>query len=164
MTSRRPTRLPRWHEWSIYLGFGLLFVTGIAWLMLDRWVRIDGEFGPEHHPAEHIMLIAHGVAAYALLIVAGALIPVHIKVGWSIGRNLKSGIAIGTALVALSITALGLYYLSSEVLRGFASIAHWLVGIAAFPVLLVHVIRGRRGATPPRARSPRRRGRPRPGG
>ena len=162
MTARRPTRLPRWHEWSIYLTFGVLFATGIAWLVLDRWVRIGGEFGPEHHPAEHVMLIVHGIAAYALLLVAGALIPVHIKLGWSIRRNLKSGIAVGTALVVLSLTALGLYYLSGEGLRGLASVSHWVIGIAGLPVLLIHVIRGR-GAIPPPAKSPRRRGRPRPG-
>jgi len=33
MTVRRPTKLPRWHEWSIYLTFGLLLVTGAAWLV-----------------------------------------------------------------------------------------------------------------------------------
>jgi hypothetical protein len=162
MTQRRPTKLPRWHEWSIYLTFGLLVVTGVAWLILDRWVRIEGEFGPEHHPAEHIMLIFHGFAAYALLIVAGALIPVHIKLGWSIRHNLKSGIAVGAALVILSFTALSLYYFSGEGLRGLTSIGHWLVGIAAVPVLAIHVIRGRAVTRPP-ARSPLRRGRQRRG-
>ena len=46
VTARRPTRLPRWHEWSIYLSFGLLFVTGVAWLVLERWVRIAGRVRP----------------------------------------------------------------------------------------------------------------------
>lgn len=163
MTARRPTRLPRWHEWSIYLSFGLLFATGIAWLVLDHWVRVEGEFGPEHHPAEHVMLILHGIAAYALLIVAGALIPVHIKVGWSIRRNLKTGIANAIVLAVLALTALGLYYLSAEGLRSIASLAHWLVGIIALPILLLHVIRGRR-AIPPPAGSRRRQGRRRPAG
>ena len=151
MTARRPTRLPRWHEWSIYVSFGLLVVTGIAWLVLDRWVRVEGEFGPEHHPAEHIMLIAHGVAAYAALIAVGALIPVHIRAGWSIGRNLVSGATVAGALLLMSVTALGLYYLSAEGLRSLASLAHWLVGIAAVPLLVIHVVNGRRGASPKRA-------------
>ena len=163
MTVRRPTKLPRWHEWSIYVTFGLLLVTGVAWLVLDHWVRVEGEFGPEHHPAEHLMLILHGIAAYAVLIVAGALIPVHIKLGWSIRRNLRSGIAIASALVVLGFTALGLYYLSAEGPRALASLAHWLVGIAAAPLLAVHVIRGR-AVTPPPARSPRRRGPPKRAG
>lgn len=158
MTARRPSRLPRWHEWSIYVSFGLLVLTGIAWLVLDHWVRIEGEFGPEHHPAEHIMLIVHGAAAYALLVVAGALIPVHIKVGWSIRRNLVSGVTVSAALILISLTALGLYYLSAEGLRGLTSLAHWLVGIAAVPLLVIHVVKGRRGAATRRP-APRR-GRP----
>lgn len=163
MSSRRPTRLSRWHEWSIYSSFGLLVVTGVAWLILDRWVRTEGEFGPEHHPAEHVMLILHGAAAYGLLILAGALIPVHIKVGWSIRRNLKSGIAVGTSLAVLSLTALFLYYFSSEGLRSLVSLVHWLVGIVAVPLLAIHVICGR-AVTPLPARSPQRRGRPKPVG
>jgi len=164
MTARRPTRLPKWHEWSIYVTFGLLVASGIAWLVLDRWVRIEGEFGPEHHPAEHVMLIAHGAAAYALLIAAGALIPIHVKVGWSIRRNLLSGTSLGVTLALLSLSALGLYYLSGEGARAWTSIAHWVIGLAAVPLLLLHVMRGRRDATPPRARSPRRRDRPTPAG
>lgn len=159
MTARRPTRLPRWHEWSIYVGLALLLATGLGWLALDRWVRIEGEFGPEHHPAEHLLLILHGVAAYALLVVAGALIPVHVKVGWSTRRNRGSGLAVASALVVLSLTALGLYYLSAEGLRGAASLAHWLVGIVALPLLAVHALRGR-ALIPPRAARPHRRGRP----
>lgn len=159
----RPTRLPRWHEWSIYLSFGLLFVTGVAWLVLERWVRIEGEFGPEHHPAEHVMLILHGIAAYGLLLVAGALIPVHIKVGWSIRRNLLSGLAVVVALAVLGLTALALYYASSESALDWSRLLHWVLGLATLPVLMIHVIRGRR-VTPPRAKSPRRRGRPKPAG
>ena len=56
------------------------------------------------------MLILHGIAAYALLLVAGALIPVHIKVGWSIRRNLLSGLAVVVVLAVLGLTALALYY------------------------------------------------------
>lgn len=160
MTARRPTKLSRGHEWSVYLSFGVLFITGVAWLVLDWWVRIEGDFGPEHHPAQHVMLILHGIAAYALLIVAGALIPVHVKVGWSIRRNFKSGIAVGTALAVLSLTALALYYLSSEGALGWSRLLHWVVGLAALPILLIHVVRGRRNITPQRAGSPRRRGRP----
>ena len=164
MTSRRPTRLPRWHELAVYFAFSALLVTGLAWLALDQWVRVAGEFGPEHHPAENVALIVHGVAAYAFLIVAGALIPVHIKLGWSIGRNRVSGVTLAAILGVLSITALGLYYLSGDSARSWSSLAHWIVGLIALPALLIHVVRGRRGVTPRRAGSPRRRGRPTPAG
>lgn len=145
MTRRRPGKLPRWQEWSVYFAFGLLVVTGIAWLLLDNFVKVAGEFGPERHPAEHVMLIVHGVVAYLFLIVAGAMIPVHITLGWNTRRNLKSGIALVAALLILLLSALALYYAGDEELRPSVSLAHLLVGIAAVPLLLIHAVRGRMG-------------------
>ena len=142
---RRPGRLPRWQEWSVYVSFGLLFVTGIAWLLLDWFVSVAGDFGPEHHPAEHWMLIAHGVVAYAFLIVAGAMIPVHITIGWNTRRSLKTGLTLAGALLLLAVTALGLYYLGDEMQRNWVSVIHWSVGFGASAVLLVHALIGRRG-------------------
>jgi hypothetical protein len=143
--ARRPGRLPGWQEWSVYVGFGLLAATGIAWLLLDTFVRVAGEFGPEHHPAEQWTLIAHGVAAYAFLIVGGAMIPVHVTLGWNTRRNLKSGLTLAAVLLFLGATALGLYYLGDEIGRNLVSIVHWSVGLIAFPVLLIHALVGRRG-------------------
>lgn len=149
MTKRkrvRPTRLPNWQEYAVYATLGTLIVTGLAWLALDQWVRVAGEFGAEKHPAEQLSLIIHGIAAHGFLIVAGALIPVHVVLGWNIGRNKASGLwlAIGSSIAAA--TGLGLYYLGGEWSRGAASLAHWLVGLVLIPALLIHAIRGRRAA------------------
>lgn len=164
MSARRPTNLPRWQERAVYLSFGLTLVTGIAWLVFEHWVRIEGEFGPEHHPAEHRLLIAHAIGAYVFLVVLGAMIPVHIPLGWHQRRNRVSGIILATLCALLSLTALGLYYVGEDALRSWTSLIHWTVGLAAFPALLIHVIRGRARVTPPRARSPRHQDRPRRAG
>jgi hypothetical protein len=143
MTRRRPTNLPRWQELAVYLSFGLLLATGIAWLVFNTWVRVQGDFGPEHHPAEHMVLIAHAIGAYAFLIVLGAMTPVHIPLGWNRRRNLVSGITLVTVCGLLGLTALGLYYVGQDLLRGWTSLVHWTVGLAALPALLLHVTRGR---------------------
>lgn len=161
---RRTTRLPRWHEWSIYAGFAALLGSGLAWLVFDKWVRVAGEFGPEHHRAQHMVLIAHGVAAYLFLLLAGALIPVHVKFGWTTKKNLVSGLALAAILGLLGLTALGLYYIADEDVRAWSSLVHWVVGIASTAALLVHVVQGLRGATPRPVTSPPRRGRPTPAG
>jgi hypothetical protein len=142
---RRPSRLPRWQEWSVYSSFGLLIATGVVWLLLDAFVRVPGDFGPEDHPVEHWMLIVHGVGAYVFLIVAGAMIPVHVTLGWNTKRNRKSGVTLASTCVLLAVTALGLYYLGDEIQRHWVSIAHWATGLLAVPILLIHALRGRRG-------------------
>jgi hypothetical protein len=141
---RRPGRLPRWQEWSVYVTLGLLIATGIVWLLLDNFVRVEGEFGTAHHPAEHLVLIGHGVAAYAFLIIGGAMIPVHITLGWNTRRNLKSGLTLAGACLILAITALGLYYVGDEISRNWVSITHWALGLVAIPALLIHALIGRR--------------------
>lgn len=144
MTSnRRPTRLPAWQEWSVYIGLGLLFATGVVWLLLDWFVRVPGEFGPEHHPAEHWSLVAHGVVAYIFLVVAGSLVPIHIKLGWSLGGNRSSGSALGGTLLLVSLSALGLYYAADDGTRTWISIAHWSLGLFAPIAIVVHIFRAR---------------------
>jgi len=141
---RRPGRLPRWQEWSVYASLGSLIATGIVWLLLDWFVRVNGEFGPEHHPAEHAMLIVHGVAAYTFLIIGGAMIPVHITLGWNTRRNLRSGLTLAGTCLVLVVTALGLYYLGDEISRNWVSVVHWVVVLIVIPALLIHAI-GRGG-------------------
>lgn len=145
MTRRRAGRLPRWQEWTVYVSFGLLAASGIAWLVLDSFVRVAGEFGPQPHPAERWALVVHGVVAYAFLIVAGTMVPVHIVAGWNARRNLKSGLAFTGTLLLLVLTALGLYYLGDELVRPQVSIGHWIAGLVALPLLLIHALKGRSG-------------------
>jgi hypothetical protein len=143
--ARRLGRLPRWQEWSVYVSFGLLAVTGIAWLLLDTFVRVAGEFGLERHPSEQWALIAHGAVAYTFLIVAGAMIPVHATLGWNTRRNLKTGLTLAGTLLLLALTALGLYYLGEEIGRHWVSVIHWGFGLAVVPILVLHALTGRRG-------------------
>ncbi|MCA1653499.1 MAG: hypothetical protein LC656_04780, partial [Sphingomonadales bacterium] len=107
-------------------------------------VRTNGEFGPEHHPAQHLTLIAHAIGAYAFLVVIGAMIPVHIPLGWRQRRNRVSGSTVASICLILAVTGLALYYVGTDFARSWASLAHWTIGLAAFPVLIFHALRGRR--------------------
>jgi len=160
MTKRPAGSLPRWQEWSVYVSFGLLLATGVAWLLLDKFVQVAGEFGPEHHPAEHVALIVHGVVAYVFLILGGAMLPVHMTLGWNTKRNHRTGIVFVAALLLLAATALGLYYIGDELLRARVSVIHWATGVVALPLLAIHALRGRNGARTTRNRPKQARRRP----
>lgn len=141
--SRNRSRLPHWQELAVYCSLAALALTGLAWLSMDWWVRVEGEFGPEHAPAQAWLLVAHGAVAYLFLIVAGAMIPVHIRAGLATRRNLISGLTLSAALTLLTVTALALYYVGAEALRAWSSLAHWLIGIFVIPALIVHAVMGK---------------------
>lgn len=135
--------LPRWHEWLVYATTALLVLTGIAWLLLDRFGKVEGEFGPEPSPALPWLLLTHGTVAYAFLIVAAMLIPVHMRLGWHSGRNKPSGLSLVGIGLLLALSGLALYYSTGEAFRGLASISHWVVGLTLPILLVVHLVRGK---------------------
>ncbi len=134
-------RLPRLHERAIYSGFGILVVTGLAWL----WVHDVRQPlpGPQVNPVESWLMRVHGIAAYVFLVLAGALLPVHVRMGWRGRRNHRSGAVVGAMLLLLGFSGLVLYYESGELARTIADRAHWPAGIAATLVLGWHALRGR---------------------
>ncbi|MBV8971261.1 MAG: hypothetical protein JO290_03105 [Sphingomonadaceae bacterium] len=144
---RRPhlaLRLPRWQEASVYGGGAVLLASGVAWLILHDFLTAKGDFGPQPNPAEHPTLIVHGVVAAAFLVVGGAMIPVHVRLGLASGRNRVSGIATGVGLLFLAATGAGLYYVGDEGWRAAVSVVHWGVGLAAAAVLAWHAAAGKR--------------------
>lgn len=136
-------RLPRWHEWLIYAATGLLAGTGGAWLLLDRFGKVQGDFGPEPSPALPWMLLIHGSAAYAFTIIAAMLVPVHMRLGWRSGRNRPSGLLLVAISLFLLLSGLALYYSTAETIRSAASLAHWVIGLAIPIPILIHLVRGK---------------------
>ena len=156
MSDRRPGKLARWQELSVYAGGSFLLATGLVWLVLDTWVRVPGEFGDEPHPAEHWALVLHGIAAYLFLICLGALVPVHVLSGWKVRRNRLTGATVLAVSAALAATGLGIYYASLDEGRFWVSTLHWGIGLLVLPFLAVHIVQGRRTGWK-RAPVPRRR-------
>ena len=145
MSDRRLGRLARWQELGVYAGGSFLVASGLAWLLLDTWVRVPGEFGDEPHPAEHWALVLHGIGAYFFLVCLGTLVPVHIVSGWKVRRNRATGATVLAVSALLAATGLGLYYAALEDARFWLSAMHWGLGLAVLPFMIVHIVRGRRG-------------------
>lgn len=143
-------QLPRWHEWLIHAAGGLLVITGGAWLLLDRFGKVRGDFGLEPNHALPWILLIHGTAAYAFAIIAAMLIPVHMRLGWKSGRNRPSGLLLVGVGLFLLLSGLALYYSTGEALRAAASLSHWLVGLAMPIAIVIHLVRGKRSRPKPR--------------
>lgn len=150
--ARRPApsqpaiRLGVRHERWVHAVAGALAATGVLWLVLHYFFATDSDFGPARHPLEPWALRLHGAAAMAFLVVVGTLLPVHVKRAWQMRRNVASGIALAAATALLVVTAYGLYYVGVESIRPWIGTAHWALGLALVPIVLVHAGAGRRGA------------------
>jgi len=133
---------------ALYAAFAVLLATGVGWLLADYLAdqMKDAASGEGWQTAAAYLLMLHGGASMAALLLLGALFPLHIRRGWRMGRNRATGTAMVTFNAVLILTAFGLYYFGSELLRPWASRLHIGVG-AILPVLfLVHILVGRRSA------------------
>jgi hypothetical protein len=134
-------RLKPTFRFALYGAFAFLFVTGVGWLAADR-LKESSELWQEI-AADLLML--HGGAAMAALMMLGALFPLHVQRGWRAQKNRAAGavMLIGNAL--LIVTAFGLYYAGSDTLRPWMSDAHTGVGLVLPALLAVHIALGRLG-------------------
>jgi hypothetical protein len=127
---------------ALYAAFAELFATGAAWLMGDFLKDGSGDELWQEIAADLLML--HGGGAMAILMLLGALAPLHVRRAWRSRRNRATGTAMIAFNGALIATAFGLYYLGAETLRLKAVDLHIGAGLL-LPVLFVtHVIVGRR--------------------
>jgi hypothetical protein len=58
--------------------------------------------------------------------------------GWKAGMRKPSGGTLFGVLVWLTISGCALYYLGSDEWRSWTSLAHWIPGLAASVVFVVH--------------------------
>jgi hypothetical protein len=127
-------------RYSIYAAFAALFLTGALWLVAD-WQK-DGDEIWQRIAAN--MLMVHGGVAMLALMLLGALIPLHLSRAWRMKRNRVSGSVMAAINAVLIVTAFGLYYLGSDVVRPWVSWIH--IGAGTFLCLMfpLHIMLGRR--------------------
>ncbi len=137
-------RLGNVHRRMLYAVFVLLLATGLLWLGFHYFISLKTEFGDTHHPLEAWWLKLHGLAAMLALIVFGSLMPGHIRNAWHHRKNRGSGGSMVVLLALLALSGYLLYYAGGEELRQFTSLAHWAIGLAMAPLLILHIVLGRR--------------------
>jgi hypothetical protein len=130
---------------SLYAVFSVLFITGVAWLPVDRLKSAAG--GDVWSALALVLLMLHGGAAM-LADAVGALVPLHLWPAWRRGKNRAMGVAVASLTTSLIVTAFGLYYIRLDIFRGRASDPHIVLGLA-FPALLTaHVVTDKQRSSP----------------
>lgn len=144
MLHLKTAKLAKWQVRLLCWSGGLLWSSGVAWLLLHYFGQTEGEFGPETNPVEPWALRLHGASMIAALLGVGSLLVVHIWRGWAYRRQRVVGAALATVVALLTLTGYLLYYVSDETLRAGVSIFHWVIGLATLPLFVVHYRHGRR--------------------
>jgi cation transport ATPase len=137
-------RLSRPHEWSVYIIFALVFVSGAAWGCVHYLKRAASDFGVTANPLELWMQRLHGATAMLALILLGTLLVFHIPGAWRARRNRRTGTSLALIFGFLIATGYALYYSGNERLRMWASWSHLWIGLVAPLFIAIHVWRGKR--------------------
>jgi hypothetical protein len=131
--------LPRRRRWTVYVLSLALWITGAVWLYFKYFVRVTDEFGFENeHPQQRLWMIAHAFASLGMLWIFGVLWQVHVKGGWKKKLRRPSGGTLWGITVWLALSGCALYYIGNESVRWWTSILHWVIGLAALVVFLIH--------------------------
>ena len=135
-------RLDPRFRWALFAVFVILFVTGTAWLVADWQKTVGGEDFWQASAAWLMML--HGGGAMVMLLLLGALMPLHAQRAWRGRKNRVSGVFMLSLNTVLVATAFGLYYLGSDNVRPWMSDVHIAAGFCLPIFLLMHIALGRR--------------------
>jgi hypothetical protein len=137
-------RLPRWHRRTVYALTAALILSGLAWLFVAYVLAPADEPGPAPHPLAGPLLAAHGVAAYAALLIYALVGHVHMRTGWRVYALRSAALWLGATIVLLALTGLGFYYIASEGAIPYVRWTHVAAGLLLPCWLVLHIVRGRR--------------------
>lgn len=128
----------------LFALLALNWLSGVGFFVFNRWITVEGDFGPQHHPWQHLFLKVHGGAAFLMMIAYGYLLASHVPSGWKTRRARTLGLTLVSVQGFLIVTAYILYYVAGEDFRQWVGYAHASVGFL-FPFLLAsHVYSGLR--------------------
>lgn len=129
---------------ALYAVLAALTLTGIGWLVADELK--EGASSELWQSIAVNLLMLHGGSGMIVLVMFGALLPLHVRLGWRASRNRLTGSVMVTCMTLLTISAFGLYYIGHETARDWSKYGHIGIGLA-LPILIVfHIALGRRTA------------------
>ena len=140
----KSVRIPVSVRRFLYAALTVSWCSGIVFFILNQWVTLEGEFGPEKHPWQIGFLRIHGAGAFLMMITFGYLLASHIAVSWPLKKMRPLGVTLVAAIGFLIVSAYGLYYLGDPDLRTYLAYAHAGVGVSLPFLLMVHLVQGRR--------------------
>lgn len=122
-----------------------LFGTGMALLPSMLAMRLDLETSWRLEGGARLLAAAgHCATGFLMVGTVGALLAIHVRIGWRRHLNRISGTTLLLLLQVLIVSTLGIYYLGDEQWSRLCSITHTGTGLLLVVVFMWHSIKGRR--------------------
>ena len=137
-------RLNPAHRRFLYLTFGMLWLSGVLWLVAEWFKELD--LGPTRTPLQSQSMKIHGVAMLVYVSMLGTLWT-HVRRGFALRASRLSGSVVIAVNVVLTVSGWILYYLANDTVRQWSSLVHWTLGLAVLPLLIGHILLGRGGTS-----------------
>jgi len=141
---RERVRLSRRHRTWVYASFGVLFASGLSWLVAQSWLAGGEAFGESASPLVPWSMKVHGAAAMLVLVVLGTLLPGHVRRAWNARKSRGTGAGVLGLNGLLVASGYALYYAGGEQSRAVMSPLHWIAGLVLPALLAWHVWEGQR--------------------
>lgn len=130
---------------ALMLALVVLLASGIALLPSMLEMRMDYEMPWRvAGDARWAAAVTHCAAGFLLAGMVGALLAIHVRIGWRRRLNRISGTALLALLGLMVLTALGIYYFGDDFWSRSSSVTHSCAGLLATPLFIWHVIKGSR--------------------
>jgi hypothetical protein len=125
----------------------VVYASGAALYAFSHWVRVESPVGPQHHPAEWWVRVAHSLLTYGTVGAIGYLAHAHVIPGLRAARPRRRPSGLGTLGVfgALLLSAVFLLYSGETEWTGSVAQLHGLTGLALPGLILFHSRLLRRG-------------------
>lgn len=127
----------------------LTFISGI--LILPQAIELKFALTiPNPVPENYSILLAfvHGFSSILLIFIVGSLWAYHMRQGWRKKENIFSGIGLCICFGILFLSAMGLYYFSSELNLAISSITHISIGFIVSIIFALHYLHFARKSKP----------------
>jgi hypothetical protein len=142
---KRLAGYPHWFFAVLMTAMACLLCTGTALLPSMLEMRLDMEMTWRVEGGARLLVAAsHCAAGFLLVGMVGALLVIHVRIGWRRRLNRISGTTLVVLVIMLLVSTLGIYYLGDELLSRVSSVTHVSAGLLTVVVVVWHSIKGRR--------------------
>jgi hypothetical protein len=125
-------------RYTVYVGFGGLWLSGCGWWLLHHFAAGADEFGVLRHPWETPLRLAHGVLAIATAYLFGWILARHATESWRNGKRRVSGGVFSCVLGVLSLSGFALFFVSSDAWQAWTAWLHEILGLAVTVLAVEH--------------------------